>query len=146
MEPLLAYLHYLSILLLAGFLTGELLLCRPGLDAAGARRLPKVDVGFFVCALIALATGLARLFLVKGWGFYTPNPVFWTKMALYVGIALISIRPTLLFIRWGRAAASGVAPPGVEVATARRCIHIELVLLALMPLMAVLMARGVGLR
>jgi putative membrane protein len=143
MEPLLAYLHYLSILLLAGFLTGELLLCRPGLDAAGARRLPKVDVGFFVCALIALATGLARLFLVKGWGFYTPNPVFWTKMALYVAIALISIRPTLLFIRWARA---GVAPPAAEVATARRLIHVELGLLALMPLMAVLMARGVGLR
>ena len=44
MEPGLAYLHYLSILLIAGFLTGELLLCRPGLDAAGARLLPRVDV------------------------------------------------------------------------------------------------------
>ena len=143
MEPALAYLHYLSILLVAGFLTGELLLCRPGLDAAGARLLPRVDIAFFVCALLALATGLLRLFLVKGAGFYLPNPVFWVKMALYVAIALISIRPTLLFMRWARA---GTTPPAAEVATARRLIHVELGLLALMPLVAVLMARGVGLR
>ncbi len=147
MEPGLAYLHYLSILLIAGFLTGELLLCRPGLDAAGARLLPRVDVVFFVSALVALATGLLRLFLVKGAAFYLPNPVFWVKMALYLAIALLSIGPTGMFIRWSRAAArDGVAPPPGEVAIARRLIHVELGLLALMPLMAVLMARGVGLR
>lgn len=147
MEPLLAYLHYLSILLTAGFLTGELLLCRPGLNAAGARLLPRVDVVFFVSALVALATGLLRLFLVKGAGFYVPNPIFWAKMALYLAIALLSIGPTAMFIRWSREAArDGAAPRPAEVGIARRLIHIELALLALMPLMAVLMARGVGLR
>ena len=143
MEPLLAYLHYLSILLVAGTLTGELLLCRPGIDAAGARRLSRLDIAFFVSALVALGSGLLRLFLVKGAGFYWPNPVFWTKMALYVAIALLSIRPTLAFMRWSRGTG---APPAAEVAAARRFIHIELTLLALMPLAAVLMARGIGLR
>ena len=37
-----------------------------------------------------------------------------------------------------------VAPTGNEIASVRRFIHIELGLLALMPLMAVLMARGIG--
>ena len=37
-----------------------------------------------------------------------------------------------------------VAPTGDEIASVRRFIHIELGLLALMPLMAVLMARGIG--
>jgi putative membrane protein len=143
MEPLLAYLHYLAILLTASFLTAELLLCRPGLDLAGARRLARVDIVFFGGALVALATGLLRVFLYKGWAFYAPNPVFWTKMALYVAIALMSIRPTLAFIRWSRGT---TAPPVAEVAGARRAIHAELALLALMPLAAVLMARGIGLR
>jgi putative membrane protein len=145
-EPLIAYLHYLSIIVTGGFLVGELLLCRPGITPDQVRRLPIVDVVFFLSALVALATGLLRLFFyAKGVGFYVGNPFFWVKMALYVAIALLSIRPTRAFIRWKRAAVTGGAgPTGAEVAAARRLIHLELGLLALMPLMAVLMARGLG--
>jgi uncharacterized membrane protein len=47
--------------------------------------------------------------------------------------------------RWKRTVAgSGAAPTGAEIAGVRRFIHIELGLLTLMPLMAVLMARGIG--
>jgi len=142
MEPLIAYLHYLSIILLAGFLVGELVMCRAGMTIDQARRLAGIDAVFFAAALAALATGLLRLFFyAKGVGFYTGNPVFWAKMALYVIIAAISIRPTRTFLRWKRAPA---IPSGDEIAATRRLIHIELGLLALMPLMAVLMARGIG--
>jgi len=146
MEPLIAYLHYLSIILLAGFLVGELVMCRAGMTVEQARRLAGIDAVFFAAALAALATGLLRLFFyAKGVGFYTANPVFWAKMALYVIIAVISIRPTRTFLRWKRAAAErGAAPAGDEIAAARRLIHVELGLLALMPLLAVLMARGIG--
>jgi putative membrane protein len=146
MEPLIAYLHYLSIILLAGFLVGELVTCRAGMTTEQARRLAGIDAVFFASALAALATGLLRLFFyAKGVGFYTGNPTFWVKMALYVIIAVISITPTRTFLRWKRAAAErGTAPAGDEIAAARRLIHIELGLLALMPLMAVLMARGIG--
>ena len=146
MEPLIAYLHYLSIILLATFLVGELVMCRAGMTVEQARRLAGIDAVFFAAALAALATGLLRLFFyAKGVGFYTGNPAFWAKMALYVIIAGISIRPTRTFLRWKRAAAEGGAvPAGDEIAAARRLIHIELGLLALMPLMAVLMARGIG--
>lgn len=66
-------------------------------------------------------------------------------MALYVIISVISIKPTRTFLRWKRAAAQhSTVPAGDEIAAARRLIHIELGLLALMPLMAVLMARGIG--
>jgi putative membrane protein len=111
-----------------------------------ARRLAGIDAVFFASALAALATGLVRLFFyAKGVSFYTGNPTFWVKMALYVIIAAISITPTRTFLRWKRAVAErGTAPAGDEIAAARRLIHIELGLLALMPLMAVLMARGIG--
>jgi putative membrane protein len=146
MEPLIAYLHYLSIILLAGFLVGELVMCRAGMTTEQARRLAGIDAVFFASALAALATGLLRLFFyAKGVGFYAGNPTFWVKMALYVIIAVISIKPTRTFLRWKRAATErGTAPAGDEIAAARRVIHIELGLLALMPLMAVLMARGIG--
>jgi len=146
MEPLIAYLHYLSIILLAGFLVGELVMCRAGMTTEQARRLAGIDAVFFASALAALATGLLRLFFyAKGVSFYTGNPTFWVKMALYVIIAVISIKPTRTFLGWKRAAAErGTAPAGEEIAAARRLIHIELGLLALMPLMAVLMARGIG--
>ena len=145
MEPLIAYLHYLAMILIAGFLVAEMVVCRPSLEAEQVRLLPRLDVVFFGAALLALATGLLRLFFyAKGVGFYTGNPTFWAKMALYVIIAVLSIKPTRTFVRWKRAAASGAAPAGDEIAGARRFIHIELGLLALMPLMAVLMARGIG--
>jgi putative membrane protein len=146
MEPLIAYLHYLSIILIGGFLVGELVMCRAGMTTEQARRLAGIDAVFFASALAALATGLLRLFFyAKGVGFYTGNPAFWAKMALYVVISAVSIKPTRTFLRWKRAAAErGAAPAGDEIAAARRLIHIELGLLALMPLMAVLMARGIG--
>lgn len=146
MEPALAYLHYLTILLLAACLTVELVLCRPGLGAVQVGVLTRIDGLFFAAALGALATGLARLFwYAKGLNFYLPNPAFHTKMALFVVIAVLSIRPTLRFIRWKRALAlEGPPPTDAEVRAVRRIIHIELALLALMPLLAVLMARGIG--
>ena len=145
-EPLLAYLHYLSIILTGGFLVGELIVCRPEITPEQRRRLPAIDVVFFVAALLALATGLLRLFFyAKGVSFYVGNPFFWVKMALYVIIAAMSIAPTRAFGRWKRALDAGGAPPtALEIAGVRRLLHIELGLLALMPLMAVFMARGIG--
>jgi len=146
MEPLLAYLHYLSIILLGAFLTAELVLCRSGLGESEIRRLPRLDIAFFAAALLALATGLVRLlFYAKGVGFYLPNPAFIVKMALYVTVALISIVPTRRFIAWRRALDAGSSPPdAAAIARVRRLLHLELALAALMPLAAVLMARGIG--
>jgi len=146
MEPLLAYLHYLSIIVLGAFLTAELVVCRPPLAPAQVRQLPRLDIVFFAAALLALATGLLRLFFyAKGVAFYLPNVAFIAKMALYVAIAAISIVPTRRFIGWRRALDAGDPPPDVEtVSRVRRLLHLELALLALMPLMAVLMARGIG--
>ncbi len=147
MEPLVTYLHYLSMIFIGAFLTVELILCRPGLSAAHVRLLPRLDIGYFTAALVALATGLLRVFVyAKGWPFYVSNPAFWVKMALYLAVALVSIAPTIAFIRWSRLLGAGAAPlpaPG-DIARVRRLVHLELGLLALIPLMAVLMARGIG--
>jgi putative membrane protein len=146
MEPLVTYLHYLAMILIAGFLVAEMVVCRPSLEAEQVRLLPRLDVVFFAAALLALATGLLRLFFyAKGVAFYLPNPFFIAKVLLYIAIATLSITPTMCFLRWRRRLAeSGELPPTAEIATARRLIHVEVALLALIPLMAVLMARGIG--
>lgn len=146
MEILAAYLHYLSIIATGSFLTAELILCRAPLAAAQVRQLARVDIAYFVSALAALATGVLRLFFyAKGVGFYLPNPAFQAKLGLYVLVAVLSIRPTMRFVRWSRALAQGGTPPAPdEVQAVRRLVHVELMLLALIPLMAVLMARGIG--
>ena len=146
MEPLIAYLHYLSIIVLGAFLTAELIVCRAPLGPAQVRQLPRLDIVFFAAALLALITGLLRLFLyAKGVAFYLPNPAFIAKMVLYVAIAAISIVPTRRFIGWRRALDGGGAPPdAAAVSAVRRLLHLELTLFALMPLAAVLMARGIG--
>ena len=146
MEILVAYLHYLSMIATGSFLTAELILCRAPLGVAQVRQLGRVDQAYFVSALAALATGVLRLFFyAKGVGFYLPNPAFQAKLGLYVLVAVLSIRPTMRFIRWSRALDQGAGPPDSgEVQAIRRLVHVELALLALIPLMAVLMARGIG--
>jgi len=63
-----------------------------------------------------------------------------------VAVGLISILPTIRFIRWSKhlAADASAVLSQREIAGTARFIYIELLLLALIPLCASLMARGVG--
>lgn len=145
-DALLAYLHFISIFATFGLLTAELVLCRGPLTPAQVRYLGAIDIAYFAAAIAILATGLMRLFLgAKGAAFYVHNPVFHTKMALFVLVGLISIAPTRRFIAWRRRLqATGGEIAADEVKGAARFVHAELALLCAIPLMAVLMARAIG--
>ena len=145
-DALLAYFHFIAIMGTVSFLVVEAVLCRPGLGSELAHRLRRVDGAYAMFAVLALVTGLLRLFQgAKGSAFYTGNPVFHAKMTVYVAVALLSILPTVRFIGWSRAAqATGRGPDDAAVRSVRRFLMAELVLVALLPLLATLMARGVG--
>ena len=68
------------------------------------------------------------------------------KLVLFTAVGIISIKPTLQFIRWRKAVVADPSfrPATTEVASARRLVFIEMHLIALIPLAAVFMARGVG--
>jgi putative membrane protein len=93
-----------------------------------------------------LATGLTRALAgAKPWAYYAGNPVFHIKISLFVLVALVSIWPTLAFTRWRKAAAADPAYR-VEVRewrAAKRLVLVEMHIVALIPLFAVLMARGI---
>lgn len=148
-EALLAYAHFLAILTMVTFLASEAALCRPAwLNAAVVERLAQVDRVYGIAALVVLATGLARIgWGIKGAQWYGMQPLLHVKVGLFVVIGLISIAPTLRFLRWRKALrATGALPDEAAIRSTRRLVMIEAHLLVLIPLAATFLARGVGTR
>lgn len=141
----LAAAHHVVVFALAGLLFAELVLVRAGLAAGAVKRLAGIDTGYGLLAFGVIVVGVLRvLFGDKGWDFYSVSHAFWTKMGLFLVVAILSIIPTLSFRRWQRAAGGSAdfLVPRDEIATARRFIHIQLGLLLLIPIAAAAMARG----
>ena len=147
-DAFVAYLHYAAMVLIALFLTAEHRLCRPGLTTEHVRRLARIDLLYMLAAVMALATGVVRLvWLGKGPAFYLHNPVFYIKLALFAAVGLLSIPPTLQYLRWMKALkGGGASPQAYQVTRAGLYVKAELLLFALIPLMAVLMSRGIGIQ
>jgi len=145
-DPVLAVLHHLALLAVFGCLLAELALLRLSPGPAWVELLARIDLGDGIAAAAALCAGIARvLWGIKGPAFYADNPVFWLKLGLFVLIGLISVIPTLGYLRWRREArADGTLPGRAEVARLRRWVAVQVPLFAGLPLLAVLMARGVG--
>lgn len=144
-DAILAYLHFAAIFTMIWFLAKEWTLLRVGADALDVERLGKADAGYGLLAVLVLLTGAARaVFGLKGWSFYAHNPAFHAKVGLFVLVGVLSVAPTLAFLRWRRARR---ADPSWRVSEAqwrraKRFVMIELHLIALIPLAAVVMARG----
>ena len=147
-EVLVVYLHFAAMTLIAVFLAIEYLICVPRLAQERVKLLARIDLLYLIAAVLALATGVARLaWFGKGAGFYLHNPVFYLKLALFVAVGLISVPPTMQYLRWMRGLKTGAgAVADFEVLRARRYVLVELVLFAFIPLLAVLMARGIGIQ
>ena len=146
-DALYAYLHFTAILTLASALGAEALLLRAQPGERTLVALARTDLLYGIAGALVVATGAARVFLsAKGPAFYASNPVFWGKIALVVILALMSIAPTARILRWKKRARtdSAFTPSEPELARLRKTVFAELHLLALVPLAAVLMARGIG--
>jgi putative membrane protein len=147
LEAILAYLHLLAILTLVVFMSSEAALCRiEWLNAAVVERLVKVDRVYGVSGMAVLATGVARTWWgIKGTAWYWTNPLLHVKLALFVVVCVLSIFPTLTYLRWRKALrASGALPAAAELSKTRRLVMIEAHLIVLIPLVAVFLARGFG--
>ena len=144
-DALLAYAHFIAIFALASVIVGELLLLRKTLPADLFARLRNLDRWYGIVAGLVIVTGLLRLsFGLKGAAFYTHNPVFWTKMALFVAVGLISIVPTLAYLRWPKRASpdGSIVLDDAEFGRIRGLVLLQLALFVFIPLCAVFMARG----
>jgi putative membrane protein len=148
LDALLASLHHICVFGLFVILAAEMVLVRPGMSAQTVMRVARIDGLYGILAGLVLVVGTLRVFYgAKGASFYTHNPMFWTKIGIFVLIGLLSIPPTLSYVRWRKALRDNPnALPGVDsIQATRKLIHIEFALLFLLPILAAMMARGIGL-
>ena len=147
LEAILAYLHLLAILTMVVFISSEAALCRvQWLNAAVVERLAKIDLVYGIAAIAVLATGMARtVWGVKGTSWYWTNPLLHVKLTLFIVIGIISIFPTLTYMRWRKTLrASGTLPVEADIRKTRRLVMVQAHLIAVIPLVAVFLARGFG--
>ena len=142
LDLMLAIGHHLLIFSLFGVLVAELIAVRRGMDVAAVARVSAIDLWYGILAGLIIAVGFSRaVFAAKGWMYYQHNGFFWAKLATFAVIGLLSVPPTVAYIRWRRADA---APTDAQIATARGFLWAEVVLFALLPAFAAAMARGYG--
>jgi|SRR5450755_2804322 putative membrane protein len=134
--------HHILVFSLFGVLAAELVLVRRGVDLATVARVGRIDLWYGILAGLIVAVGFYRaVFAAKGWAYYSHNLFFHAKIGTFVLIGLLSVPPTIAYIRWRRA---GVAPTDAQVTSVRRLLWAELLLFALLPAFAAAMARGYG--
>jgi putative membrane protein len=137
------YLHFLSILVLVGTLIAENAMMKGILKRKELGSLAVVDLFFGLSAASTLIAGLLLWFKYgKGAEFYLKNPFFQAKLALFLIVGLLSIYPTLFYLKHRRGGPEErVEVPGKVIGILR----LELAIALLIPLFAVIMARGIGL-
>ncbi|MFM1895483.1 MAG: hypothetical protein RLZZ385_557 [Pseudomonadota bacterium] len=136
------YLHLLAILVLAGAVLIENLAISRSLSREDLRNLARVDAAYGIAAAAVLVFGLILwLGVGKPAEFYSGNPVFHAKLGLFVLMGLVSIYPTVFFLRQRNSTVEPIAVP----ALIPWLLRAELVLLLCIPVLATLMARGIGL-
>ena len=147
LDAILAYLHFTSIFVFFAFLTVETMMMRGSLDEKSVRLLGRVDIWYFGAAIAVLVTGFSRLVWgAKGPDFYLASWPIYVKVALVLAVGIISVWPTLRFIRWRRMFERVPAwkVPDDERRLVRRLVMVEVHLAALIPLVAVVMSRGLA--
>ena len=143
-----AYVHYLSFMVCFGALVLERRLIRPDPDRKDAILMVITDVTYGLAALAVLISGILRvLYFGQGSSFYTENPLFWWKVGTYLAVGALSLYPTITYILWAIPLRKGELPQVSEALASRLgwILNIELLGFATIPLLAALMARGVGL-
>jgi putative membrane protein len=148
-DAILQFLHISAILALVVFITSEAAICRPEwMNVDIVNRLVTVDRIYGIAAMAVLVTGFIRIYWgTKGAAWYWGNWLLHLKLTAFVVVALISIAPTLRFLRWRKAVrADGTLPTVDEVRRTRKLVMLQAHIIPFIPLAAVFLARGFGAR
>lgn len=142
-----AFLHHLAAFTLVACIAIEWILIRQPLSLQTARSLRIADTLYGVSAGFLLLIGSLRIaYFEKGLAYYMHNPAFVAKISIFAVVGILSIYPTLLFIRWGASLKRGQLP---ELSTKQqqrimRILNLEIIGIILILLNAALMAKGIG--
>jgi putative membrane protein len=144
LEIFLRYLHFVSIFAIVSTLVAEHLLLKNKMTRGELRKLARIDAIYGLAALTLLGAGLTLWLgsIGKPAEFYSKNWIFHTKIALYIVIGLLSIYPTVFFIKNRK----GIPDETIEIPKAIFwMLRLEILLIFVIPILAGLMAKGIGL-
>ena len=131
-----------------GALIYERISLKPNPSRKEAISMVFADIIYGIAGVALLISGIYRVIKFgQGSDFYTQNPIFWTKIIIFALVGSLSLYPTITYILWAIPLRKGTLPQVTEklVSRLRLIINIELVGFASIPLLATLMARGIGL-
>lgn len=142
-EIFLRYVHFISIFTIVGSLVAEHLLLKKKMTRSEITKLAKIDAVYGLAALTLLAAGL--ILWLGSYGkpaiYYNQNWVFHLKLGLFALLGISSIYPTVFFIKQRKGNPEEVIAIPVKIFW---ILRFELLLLLIIPLLAGLMARGIG--
>ena len=142
---LMAFLHHILAFALTACIVYEFIAYRRNMSIAEIRRIQRVDLAYGISAGLLLVVGLLRVFFFeKGVNFYMNNPFFWVKMVAFLSVGLLSIDPTIRYIRWNRTLQQNQVPEISEYSRTRLLLWLEVIGIAVILLAASMMARGIG--
>ncbi|MFN3492470.1 MAG: DUF2214 family protein [Anaerolineales bacterium] len=147
LNSIMATLHHIAAFAVTAMLVYEFVAFRKNLTTHEARRILQIDTAYGISAGILIIVGLLRVyFFEKGSAFYLNNSMYWIKMGLFILAGLISIYPTIRFLKWRTNLKEDKAPEfsDDEYKKIRLSIHLELVCILLILFVAPMMARGIG--
>jgi putative membrane protein len=139
-----AWIHYIGIMLLLASLLGEHLLLKQEMTVSEARAIQTLDIVYGASATVVLVTGIMRMFLEKGAAYYNHHVAFHILFGIFVIAALISIYPTVIFLRWRNdtSAGRGQQLERSQFKKIQMMVRVEMTLMLLAPLFATWMAHG----
>jgi putative membrane protein len=142
-EIVLRYLHFISIFAIVSTIAIEHILLRKELTRREIGRLSRIDAVYGIAALTLIAVGLTLW--LGGHGkptvYYSKNWVFHLKITLFFVVGLLSIYPTIFFIKNRKGNPEDVVAIPSSIVW---LIRMELLILFILPLLAGLMAHGIG--
>lgn len=146
LDAFLSYFHFIFVFILVAALAAEAWVLRLPQTGQTMRLLLRVDAFYGASAVGVIVAGFLRVFYgAKPEDYYWGEPFFWAKLAAFVILGLVSIVPTLRYMRWVKASNADAAfsPDAKDLKRVRRMVLIELHLLALISLFAAFMARDI---
>ena len=143
---LMATLHHIAAFTMTACLVYEFIALRKSISSVEVRRIQQVDLWYGISAGVLLVVGLLRVFIFeKGASYYGANLLFWVKMALFALVGILSIYPTIRYIRWGNVTEDkNLELPDDEYKRIRLLLNLEVIGIALILFAAPAMARAIG--